>query len=416
MPRILDARPLGQYTGQFLQRRGRRLEGVEELGDLLHRFEEHPQVEQEGGQRPDRHVALQHPVAAVEQNHAGGDVADQLHPGHEDGQQPERLLVDLPVLVGDVFEDLLVAWLAPVGLHGLDPGHRLDELHDDQRGALPHDAVGLGRFIAEPPHQGHQDGEGGQAHQPEADIQRDEQDRRTDQGQHGGDQAVETGLQHVLDRLDVVGRPAHHPPRGVAVVEGDVEALEVPEHPAPQLQQHLLTDAAGALQKEHPADGLDQHDTAQGGDDDHQLMRRAAVDDRRNPVVDAALHQQRNRKARNVFHHHHDREEGDRRAVGPQQRTEQCARLAAPRQGLVDGQVVVLAVLNATAPAVDVGGGHRRSASEVAKRRGSPGSQAAVGRPPAPGRPGPAGRGPRRPATHSARSTPSSSSSSAASR
>ena len=160
-------------------------------------------------------------------------------------------------------------------------------------------------------------------------------------------------------------------------MEGDVEALEMPEHPPPQLQQHLLTDPAGAVQEEHPADGLYQHDAAQRGDDDHQLMRRAAVDDRRNPVVDAALHQQRNRKARNVFHHHHDREEGDRRAVGPQQRAEQHPRLAAPRQGLVDGQVVVLAVLNATAPAVDVGGGHRRSASEVAKRRGSPGWQAA---------------------------------------
>ena len=140
----------------------------------------------------------------------------------------------------------------------------------------------------------------------------DKQDRRADQRQHGGDQAVEAGLQHVLDRLDVVGGPAHHPARRVSLVERDVEPLEMPEHPPPQLEQHLLADPARALQEEHPAGGLDQHHPAQHADDDHQRVRRAAGQDRRDAVVDAALHQQRNRKARNVFHHDDERKQRDR--------------------------------------------------------------------------------------------------------
>ena len=149
--RILDARALGEHPCQLLQRRRRGLERVEELRDLLHRLEEHPQVEQERGERADRHLSVQHPVAAVEQHHAGGDVADQLHPRHEDRQQLEGLLVVVAVPVGDVFEDLLVARLPPVCLHGLDAGHRLDELHDHQRRALADPAVRLGRLVAEPP-------------------------------------------------------------------------------------------------------------------------------------------------------------------------------------------------------------------------------------------------------------------------
>jgi hypothetical protein len=130
-----------------------------------------------------------------------------------------------------------------------------------------------------------------QAHQPQPNVERNQQDRGADQRQHRGDQAVESGLQHVLDGFDVVGGAAHHPPGGVAVVERDVEALEVPEHPAPQLEQHLLADTPGAPQEEHPAGGLDDHHRAQRGDDSHQRVRRPAVDDRRDTVVDATLDQ-----------------------------------------------------------------------------------------------------------------------------
>ncbi len=236
MLRILDAGLLGQHARDLLQRRRRGLEGVEELRDLLHRLEEDPQIQQERRQRAERHLALQHPVTAVQQHHSGGDVADQPDARHEDGQQLEGPLVDGLVLVGDVFEDLLVARLAAVRLDRLDAGHGLDELHDHQRGALAHLQVRLRRLSAEPPHQQHQDGEGAQAHQAQPDVEHDEQHRRATQRQDRGDETVEPGLQHVLDGLDVIGRAGDHPAGGVAVVEGDVEPLEVPKQPAAQLE------------------------------------------------------------------------------------------------------------------------------------------------------------------------------------
>ena len=236
MRRILDARALGEHARQLLQCRRRRLEGVEELRDLLHRFEEHPQIQQERGKGADRHLPVQHPVAAVEQHHAGGEVADQLDPRHEDGQQFHRLLVDVAVPVGESLEDLLVAGFPPVSLDGLDARHRLDELHDHQGGALADLAVRLRGLAAEPPHQTDEYRERGQTHQPEPHVEHDKQNRGADECEHRGDQAVEAGLQHLLDRVDVVGGPAHHPARRVALVERDVEPLEVTEHPAPQFE------------------------------------------------------------------------------------------------------------------------------------------------------------------------------------
>ena len=137
--------------------------------------------------------------------------------------------------------------------------------------------------------------------------------------EHRGDQAVEAGFEHVLDGFDVVGRPTDDAARRVAVVERDVETLEVPEDPAAQFQQHLLADASRTAKEEHPADGLHDDDHTQGADDRHQCVGGPTVDDRRDSVVDAALHEKRNRKARSVFHHDDAGEEGDRPAVGPQQ-------------------------------------------------------------------------------------------------
>ena len=156
----------------------------------------------------------------------------------------------------------------------------------------------------------------------------------------------------------------------------------MPEHPAPQLQQHLLADSSRSVQEQHPADGLDNHDTAQRAHDHHQRVRRPAVDDRRNADVDTAPDEQRNRKAGNVFHHDDDRQERHRPPIRSQQRAEQRAGFTPARQRFVDRRVVVAVLVEPAAPAVDglvrflryvdgcgVGRGHRPSVSDVAKRR-----------------------------------------------
>ena len=73
-----------EHTGHLLQRRGRRLERVEELGDFLHRLEEHPQIKQERGQGADSHLTVEYLETAVEQHRPSGEVADEFDGRHED--------------------------------------------------------------------------------------------------------------------------------------------------------------------------------------------------------------------------------------------------------------------------------------------------------------------------------------------
>ena len=83
-----------------------------------------------------------------------------------------------------------------------------------------------------------------QRDQAELDVEEEQQPGGADQGQRGGDQPVEAGLEHLVDRVDVGGLPGDHPARGVVVVEGRAEHLEVPEHPPPELEEHVLADLA----------------------------------------------------------------------------------------------------------------------------------------------------------------------------
>ena len=151
---------------------------------------------------------------------------------------------DHPVAVGHLLEDLLVPRFPSVGLHGLDAGHGLDELNDHQGCALSHLSIGLGRLSGKPPHQRGKNRKGHQAHQSKPKVQEQQQYCCSKQCENRGHQSVKSGLQHLLDRLDVIGRSTDHPARGVAIVERDVKRLEVPEQPASQFEQYLLPNPA----------------------------------------------------------------------------------------------------------------------------------------------------------------------------
>ncbi len=238
-------------TPDELLERGRgRLEGVVELRDLLHRLEELAQVEQERGQHADGDLAVEGEVAAVEQHDGDRDVADQPDAGHEPRDQPEGDQVGRAVLLVDVVEDLLVARLAAERLHRADAAHRLDEVDDDERDLLAGHPVALRRRLAEPVGQPGQERPAHQRDQAELHVEEQQQARRADQGQRGGDQAVEAGLEHLVDGVDVGGLPGDHPARGVAVVEGRAQPLEVPEDPLPDLEQDVLADLAGPHQEQ----------------------------------------------------------------------------------------------------------------------------------------------------------------------
>ena len=210
-------------------------------------------------------------VGAVEEGHRDGDVADELDARHEPGDQPEGHEVGGRYVVVDVVEDLEVARLAAERLDRADAAHRLDEVDDQQRDLLARDAVGLGRRLR----RNHavtqvEERPADQRDQPELDVEEHQDHGGADQGQERRDQAVEPGLEHLVDRVDVGGLARDDATRGVVVVERRAEPLEVAEDPAAQLVEEVLADPARAQQEQLAGDRLDD--------------RRAEDESRRRPA------------------------------------------------------------------------------------------------------------------------------------
>ena len=79
--RLGHRRRLLDDARQLLQRRARRLERVVELREVLHRFEELPQIEDEAVSTPRVSWPVHDEVAAVHQHEGGGEPPEQDDPG-----------------------------------------------------------------------------------------------------------------------------------------------------------------------------------------------------------------------------------------------------------------------------------------------------------------------------------------------
>ncbi len=332
--RLGDGGLLLEDAGELLERGGGRLEGVVELRDLHHRLEELAQVEQERREHADGDVAVVGPVAAVQQDDRDRDVADQPDPRHEPGHQPERHQVGAAVLVVDVVEDLLVARLATEGLDGADAAHGLDEVHDHQRDLLAGDRVALGGVLAEPGGEPEQERPAAQGDQPELDVEEEQDAGGADQGERRGDEPVEAGLEHLVDGVDVGGLPADDAAGRVGVVERGAEHLEVPEDPAPDLEEDVLADGARTDQEELPGDRLHDGGDQHHRDDGEERVEVVALADGRDAGVDALLDEVGDGEARGVLHDDDRDEDLDRPLVRRQQLAQQPLGPASePRPG-----------------------------------------------------------------------------------
>ena len=80
-------------------------------------------------------------------------------------------------------------------------------MDDHQRDLLAGEAVALRRRLAEPVGQPGQERSAQQRDQTQLDVEEQQQGGRADEGQRGGDQPVEAGLEHLVDRVDVGGLP-----------------------------------------------------------------------------------------------------------------------------------------------------------------------------------------------------------------
>ena len=123
-------------------------------------------------------------------------------------------------------------------------------------------------------------------------------------------------------------------------MEGHVEALEVGEDPAAQVEQHPLADPAGALQEDDPAGRLEHHDAEQRAEHLQERPGAATGQQRRHTGVDADLHQARHRQAGGVLRDDHDAQQQDHPPVRREQVTQQPPAAAAQAQPDVVGEVV----------------------------------------------------------------------------
>ena len=149
----LNRRLLVEHTRQFLEPRGRRLEEVVELAELLHRFEEPAQVQEERREHADAHPPVDREPTAVEDHDGGGEPADELHARPVRGGQSLRPDVRPAVAIVEVLEDLLVSRLATERVHRPDPSEALHEVHDHERDRVPRRPVRALGLIAEPSRQ-----------------------------------------------------------------------------------------------------------------------------------------------------------------------------------------------------------------------------------------------------------------------
>ena len=140
-PGLRNRRRLLDHARQLLKRRACCLKHVVELRQLLHRVEELPQVEDEGGQHTKRQLALHDEVAAVEKHQRGGETSEQVDGGTERRDEAVRPDVGVAITRVDILEDRLVAGLAPERVHGADSAQRFHVVDDDQHDRAPDRAV-----------------------------------------------------------------------------------------------------------------------------------------------------------------------------------------------------------------------------------------------------------------------------------
>ncbi len=98
---------------------------------------------------------------------------------------------------------------------------------------------------------------------------------------------IESVLEELLQRVDVARHPGEQSTGALVGVEVDRQALQVREHPQPELVQQLLAESTRERHPPPAGDGRHDHrgDVQQGHEDDHAGVARG------DPLVDASLRQ-----------------------------------------------------------------------------------------------------------------------------
>ncbi len=285
--RLLDRDRLVQHLQHAVERAGRALHLLADVRERRNRLEERGQEPDEGDQRPQAHVPLDHQVAADPDDHelpeGDRDPDARLEERAEDDDAHDR--AQQPSDRAAVGADR--APLQPEGLHDRLRG----EVLLDVRGDLPVDRLHLEARPAQPREE--QD----VAHAEEWDD--DEDERAQDRAQHDrGDRRGERSEdeqqpfgQHrrrrLLHRVQILREPRHQVADLGAPVEVVRKELEPLEHPLLQAEEHALVYDRGHVRAPHRQKRVHDEDREQDADEDPELADAAVRDDRVEQVLEA---------------------------------------------------------------------------------------------------------------------------------
>ena len=331
-----------QQAEDLLERRHALLVGGVEVRELLDRIEEALEVADERDQHADRHVPVEHLVAAVEQDHAGRDGRQQLDGGEVGRVQVDRAHVCLAVLVVQLREPLAVARLLSERANHANTRERLLEVSRDVRDLLSHPPVGTGREVAERDARGRQEREGQEHDQRQLDVEQEQDHDRPDQRQRAREERHDAVGHELVERRDVVRQTRDQDAGLVAAEETDRLPLEVGEDPQPQVLERALADPADEIGLKVGRSPVQERGGDERHDDQVQRVRVAGSD----AVVDRELGEVGGSEACRGRRDQRESREDHAAAVRAQELRE-APQLAAQRKRRASGEPLVASALTA---------------------------------------------------------------------
>ncbi len=195
---------------------------------------------QEGDQGAHRDDPRDHPASAHPDQQAHPQRGDQLHAREEDGVVEDGTHVGVPVGGVDLLE-LAVGPLLPVEeLHDGHAGEVLLEEGADAGDLHPHLAEAVPHLGLEPEGQQEEQGDDRESHQGQPPVHPEKHGDDARQQHQVAEDGDDARREHLVQGVHVRGHPGHQPADGIAVVEGQGQALEMAEDLPPQIVHDVL--------------------------------------------------------------------------------------------------------------------------------------------------------------------------------
>ena len=238
-----------------LRGRHRGLKRVELLRHVADRPEEPAGVEDERHERAERERAAQDEPAAVPENQRGRDGRDELDRRQKHGVEENLLDVGVAMLAVDELEAAVVHLLAAEQLHRRHAVDVLVEERVDARDPQAHLPVGLAHVPPEPLRQDENQRQHREGDQRKPPVHPQQRHHDADEHEQIAERRDDARREQIVDDVDVGRHARHQPPDGIAIVERQIQPLQMRvdlhahvEHDA--LADHLHHVGLGVLERE----------------------------------------------------------------------------------------------------------------------------------------------------------------------